>query len=333
MTQNYQAVWITRDADGNCSTAVAERQVEDLPADDVLVAVEYSSLNFKDMLSAQGHPGVTRNFPHQPGIDAAGVVVESSSPTLQPGDPVIVSGYDLGMGTPGGLGQYIRVPAGWVVPMPKGLNAREAMTYGTAGFTSALCIEKLLRMGAEPDNGTVAITGATGGVGTFAVSLLHQLGFTVAAATGKPDQAGWLRERGASEVFSRQELAEIDRPLSRPRFAHAVDTLGGEYLAKLLTTIDYGGSVACCGLAASPDLPATVMPFIIRDVNLLGVDCVEQPLAQKQKIWEKLGGAWKLGDLDTLVEEIGLKEVPAALQRIKDGQMVGRYLVRVSDQA
>jgi acrylyl-CoA reductase (NADPH) len=329
MSKNFQALWVTKTDGGEYQSQITERSTDDLPAGDVLVRVAYSSLNYKDMLSTQGHPGVTQKFPHQPGIDAAGIVEECSNGQFKPGDEVIVTGYDLGMNTAGGLGQYIRVPANWVIPMPTGLSAREAMSYGTAGFTSALCLDKLIQMGAAPGDGLVAVTGATGGVGVFAVSLLAKLGYQVAAATGKPESADMLRSLGATEVFARQELADIKGPLGAPRFAHAVDALGGEYLANLLTVIDYGGSVACCGLAASPGLPATVMPFIIRDVNLLGVDCVEQPLARKQATWSKLGSDWKLDNLDGLIEEISLEQVPESLDKIKQGTVVGRYVVNM----
>jgi acrylyl-CoA reductase (NADPH) len=329
MSNNYQALWVTKSDDGEFSTQIAERNTDDLPAGDVLIRVAYSSLNYKDMMSSQGHPGVTRKFPHQPGIDAAGVVEQCGNAQFKPGDEVIVTGYDLGMSTAGGLGQYIRVPVEWVIPMPPGLSAREAMSYGTAGFTSALCLDKLIQMGAAPGDGLVAVTGATGGVGTFAISLLAKLGFQVAAATGKPESADRLRSLGATEVFARQELADIKSPLGAPRFAHAVDALGGEFLANLLTVIDYGGSVACCGVAASGELPASVLPFIIRDVNLLGVDSVEQPWAHKQATWKKLATEWKLDNLDELVEEISLEQVPAILDRFKQGTVVGRYLVNL----
>jgi alcohol dehydrogenase len=328
-SRSYRALWVTKTEKGEFVSQIAERDISDLPKREILVRVEYSSLNFKDMLCTQGHPAVTRQFPHQPGIDAAGVVEQSSDDNFRVGDAVIVTGYDLGMNTAGGLGQYIRVPAGWVIAMPAGLNAKEAMSYGTAGFTSALCIDKLLRMGASPEDGMVAVTGATGGVGVFAIALLAKLGFSVAAATGKPETAAMLKALGATEVFPRQELLEMTELLEAPRFAHGIDALGGQYLANLLKAINYGGSVACCGLAAAPDLPATVMPFILRDVNLLGVDCVEQPLARKRATWEKLGGPWKLAHIDRMVEEITLQQVPDYLQRLKQGTAVGRYLVNL----
>jgi len=325
----YRALWITKTAKETFEQAVVERPVSDLPAGDLLVRVHYSSLNYKDMISATGRPGVTRNYPHQPGIDAAGVVEESAVPDFNPGDQVIVCGYDLGMNTFGGLGQYIRVPANWAVPTPPGLSGREAMIYGTAGFTAALCVDKLLRMGADPSGGEVAVTGATGGVGTFAIGLLSKLGFSVAAVTGKLESASHLNALGAQQIVDRSLLLESKRPLEKPRFAQGIDTLGGDYLANLLKLIDYGGSVAACGLAASSDLPTTVLPFILRNVNLLGVDCVELPLKQKAANWTRLGSEWKLDNLEIMAEEISLDQVPEYLDRMARGQVVGRYLVNL----
>ncbi|WP_461482210.1 oxidoreductase [Porticoccus sp.] len=325
----YQALWVTKTDAGIFEQVIADRPLAALPEGDLLVRVQYSSLNYKDMISATGRPGVTRNYPHQPGIDAAGIVQESTDAGFQPGDPVIVSGYDLGMNTAGGLGQYIRVPAGWAVAMPTGLTAREAMIYGTAGFTAALCIEKLLQMGAQPGAGDVAVTGATGGVGTFAIALLAKLGFSVAAVTGKLESASHLHNLGAHQIVDRSLLLDQKRPLEKSRFAHGVDSLGGDYLANLLKLIDYGGSVAACGLASSFDLHTTVLPFILRNVNLLGVDSVEQPLVRKVANWQKLGSVWKLEHLDDMAEEIALEQVPDCLDRMARGQVVGRYLVNL----
>ena len=330
MTTNFSALWVTKSDIGKYVPQIAKRQISDLPAGEVLVRVEYSSLNFKDMLSVQGHPAVTQQYPHPPGIDAAGVVEQSSNQNFVVGDAVVVTGYDLGMNTAGGLGQYIRVPSSWVIPLPAGLSTKEAMSYGTAGFTSALCLEKLIAQGATADGGAVAVTGATGGVGIFAVALLAKLGFSVAAATGKLESEKMLKDLGAAEVFDREELMQLPNLLEAPRFAHAIDVLGGEYLANLFKIIDYGGSVSSCGLAASPEIPTTVMPFIIRNINLLGVDCVEQPLTKKIEVWGKLASEWKLDNLDQLVEEITLSQVPDYLDRIKNGTVVGRYLVNMS---
>jgi len=328
--KHYRAFWVTKTEAGTFNQNIVERAIDELPAGDVLVRVQYSSLNYKDMISATGRPGVTRNYPHQPGIDAAGVVAESSVENFAPGDEVIVCGYDLGMNTYGGLGEYIRVPASWVVAAPPGLSGREAMIYGTAGFTAALCVEKLLQMGADPADGDVAITGATGGVGTFAIRLLSRLGFSVAAVTGKLETAAHLRALGAQQIVERNLLLEQKRPLEKPRFAHGVDTLGGEYLANLLKLIHYSGSVAACGLASSFDLHTSVLPFILRNVNLLGVDCVELPLSKKAANWARLGSEWKLDDLESMAEEIGLEEVPEYIDRMARGQVVGRYLVNIN---
>lgn len=327
--KNYRALWVTKTAAETFEQAVVERPLSALPEGELLVRVHYSSLNYKDMISATGRPGVTRNYPHQPGIDAAGIVEESTVPGFSVGDEVIVCGYDLGMNTYGGLGQYIRVPAQWAVAAPPGLSGREAMIYGTAGFTAALCIEKLLQMGAAPADGDVAVTGATGGVGSFAIKLLSKLGFKVAAVTGKLESAPHLNALGAQQIVERNLLLEQKRPLEKPLFAHAVDSLGGEYLANLLKLIRYGGSVAACGLASSFDLHTSVLPFILRNVNLLGVDCVEQPLARKAANWAKLGSEWKLDNLEGMAEEISLEQVPEYLDRMARGQVVGRYLVNL----
>ncbi len=326
----FKALQVTRTADGEFQSAVVERDTASLPAGDVLVRVQYSSLNYKDALSASGNPGVTRHFPHTPGIDAAGVIEASSVEGFAPGEEVIVTGYDLGMSTSGGFGQYIRVPAGWLVKCPAGLSLRESMLLGTAGLTAGLCVAKLLRAGFTPEDGPVLVSGATGGVGSIAVSLLAQLGCQVVAVTGKTEQADFLRRLGASEVVPRQALQEgTAKPLLKEQWAAAVDTVGGDILFNIVKSLRHGGSVACCGLTAGIDFQASVLPFILRGVNLLGVDSVEIPLADKAAIWDKLAGPWKITALEGLVEEIGLEQLPGAIQRILAGKMVGRALVRL----
>ena len=311
------------------SRAVVEREVEDLPAGELLVDVAYSSLNYKDALSATGNPGVTRNFPHTPGIDAAGRVAASSTPDFAVGDAVIVIGFDLGMNTAGGFAQKVRVPAAWVVRMPAGLDARAAMILGTAGFTAALCVEKLQVVGGmTPSAGPVLVTGATGGVGSVAVRLLAKLGYEVHAVTGKAAQHDFLRELGASAVVPREELlAGAERPLGREQWGGVVDTVGGTVLVNAIKALRYGGSAAACGLAASADLPATVLPFILRHVNLLGVDSVELPLPRKAQIWGKLAGPWRLHGLERLATSLTLEALSGAIDRILAGEMVGRALV------
>jgi len=326
----FQALQAERDEQGGFRQQVVSRELDSLPAGDVLVRVRYSSLNYKDALSATGNPGVTRNFPHTPGIDAAGEVEACATGDFAAGDAVIVTGYDLGMNTSGGFGQYIRVPAGWLVPLPSGLSLRDSMLLGTAGLTAGLCVDKLLKAEVSPDSGPVLVTGATGGVGTLAVALLAQLGFEVQAVTGKPEQAELLRQLGASEVLGRETLLEgTGKPLLKERWAGAVDTVGGEPLFNLVKSLRRGGSVACCGLTAGVNFQASVLPFILRGVNLLGVDSVEIPLAEKADIWRKLAGPWKIVALERLGHEIGLEDLPDEITRILAGQQVGRALVRL----
>ena len=324
----YRAMVVHREGDA-LVRRLETLNSETLPAGEVLIEVHYSSLNYKDGLSATGNPGVTRAFPHTPGIDASGVVLESAVPEFSAGDDVIVIGFDLGMGTAGGFGERIRVPADWVVQRPEGLSLRASMALGTAGFTAAECVDKLERMGGlSPAQGPVLVTGATGGVGSVAVMLLSQLGYEVVAVTGKADKADWLKSLGASEVLSREALAEgAGKPLLAERFAAAVDTVGGELLFNAVKSLRYGGSLAACGLVASPTIPATVLPFILRHVNLLGIDSVQWPLAEKKRLWGRLAKEWQLPSLETLVEPLSLETLSDALDRILAGEMVGRGLL------
>src|SRR5690606_11210951 len=326
----FKALQVSENAEGRFITQVVERNTADLPAGEVLIRVSYSSLNYKDALSASGNRGVTRNYPHTPGIDAAGTVAESSVSEFAPGDEVIVTGYDLGMNTAGGFGQYIRVPAAWVIKRPSGLSLREAMILGTAGLTAALCVDKLEQAGLEPGEAPVLVTGATGGVGSIAVMLLASLGYKVAAVTGKADQAEFLKGLGASQIVERAALQSgVEKPLLKEQWAGAVDTVGGDILFNVVKSLQRGASAACCGLTAGVGFQASVLPFILRGVNLLGVDSVEIPLVVKASMWDKLSLQWKLPDLDTLVQEIALDELPAAIERILAGQQVGRMLVRL----
>ena len=325
----FKALLVSEAADGGFQRQVVQRQISELADGELLIRVRYSSLNYKDALSASGNRGVTKLYPHTPGIDAAGVVEASSVSEFAAGDEVIVTGYDLGMNTAGGFGQYIRVPAAWAIKRPQGLSLREAMLLGTAGLTAALCVDKLERVGVSPQDGVVLVTGATGGVGSVAVMLLKKLGYRVAAATGKADQADFLRSLGADEIVSREELQQgVERPLLKERWAAAVDTVGGDILFNVVKSLRRGGSVACCGLTAGVGFQASVMPFILRGVNLLGVDSVELPLVVKASMWDKLSLQWKL-DLAPLTQEVALEALPAAIERILGGGMVGRVLVRL----
>ncbi len=327
---SFKALQVSEDGQGHFALRIVERAIDELPAGEVLIRVRYSSLNYKDALSASGNRGVTRQYPHTPGIDAAGVVEASSVAELKAGDEVIVTGYDLGMNTAGGFGQYIRVPAAWVIKRPQGLSLRDSMILGTAGLTAALCVEKLERAGLEPGVAPVLVTGATGGVGSIAVALLARLGYTVAAMTGKAEQGELLRRLGASQIVERSALqAGTEKALLKEQWGGAVDTVGGEILFNVVKSLQRGASVACCGLTAGTHFSASVLPFILRGVNLLGVDSVEIPLVEKASMWDKLSLQWRLPHLDELAEETGLQQLPDAIERILAGQQVGRVLVRL----
>lgn len=326
----FRALRVTEE-NGEYVPRVVERSLEELPAGDVVVRVEYSSLNYKDALSLTGNKGVTRKYPHTPGIDAAGTVVSSAVGRFEAGDRVIVTGYDLGMNTDGGYGELIRVPAGWVVPMPGHLDARSAMMLGTAGLTAALCVDSLLQVGIAPDQGEVLVTGATGGVGSIAVMLLALEGFSVVAGTGKADRTDWLKSIGAAAVIGRDELqAGADKAMLKERWAGVVDTVGGDILFNAVKATRYGGSIACCGLTAGPNFKGNVFPFILRGVNLLGVDSVELPIDFKVQMWEQLAHDWRLPQLASITEEIALVDVPAHAARILSAAVAGRVLVRVA---
>jgi len=328
MTTNTEfKAWRVEDVDGEYRGSEQTLSTADLPDGEVLIKVSHSSLNYKDALSASGNKGVTRSFPHTPGIDAAGEVVESKTGAPAIGTQVIVTGYDLGMNTAGGFGEYIRVPAAWCVPMATAWNARTAMIYGTAGLTAGLCVQKLLTMGAKPEQGKVAVTGASGAVGSVAVEILASLGFDVVAISGKADHSDALKSLGAKEVVGRDALAEDKKPMLKPVFANAVDTVGGNPLAELLKQILPGGSVSICGLVAGPQLNTTVLPFILRGVNLLGVDSVEIPLADKEAVWNKLSGEWKCPKTEASAKDISRAELDGALKAFLKGESAGKIVL------
>lgn len=327
----FKALLVSQDESSAFVRQVVERDTADLPAGELLIRVQYSSLNYKDALSASGNRGVTKQYPHTPGIDAAGVVAESSVGEFAVGDEVIVTGYDLGMNTAGGFGQYIRVPAAWVIKRPAGLSLREAMLLGTAGLTAALCVDKLEQAGLTPAAGPVLVTGATGGVGSIAVALLTRLGYNVAASTGKAEQGEFLRQLGAQQIVPREELQDgAGKAMLKERWAGAVDTVGGEILFNVVKSLRYGASAACCGLTAGMSFSGSVAPFILRGVNLLGVDSVELPLVVKASMWDRLSLQWKLGNLESLAEEVSLEQLPQAIEQILAVKLVGRVLVNLA---
>jgi putative YhdH/YhfP family quinone oxidoreductase len=325
--ETFRAMVVHEHEDGAFTREIEPRSLDDLPDGDLLIRVAYSSLNYKDALSATGNRGVTRNFPHTPGIDAAGTVIQSEVDTFAPGDEVIVIGYDLGMNTDGGFGEYIRVPAEWAVMRPADLSLRESMVYGTAGFTAAMSVWRLMMAGVEPAQGEVLVTGATGGVGSVAVALLALEGFRVVAATGKPEQADFLRDLGAAEVVHRDEVTDVSRPMLRTRWAGVVDCVGGDMLATALATVQYGGVVTACGLVGGHKLDTTVYPFILRGVSLLGIDSVHCSIQFRRELWSKLADAWKLPQLDRLTRTVGLADLEGEIDRILQGDQIGRVVV------
>ena len=328
--KTFKALVVEETSDGNFEKSIQQRNLSDLPDNDLLVEVHYSSLNYKDAMSASGNKSITKNYPHTPGIDAAGVVVSDKSGTFSEGQEVVVFGYDLGMNTAGGLGQMIAIPADWALPCPEALSLKEAMIYGTGGLTAALSIQKLEKMGAKPSDGPVAVSGATGGVGTISIAILSQLGYESIAFSGKPEQSEHLKELGATEVRHRDTINEVgNRPVGRPLWANAIDTVGGDYLANLLKQTKPGGAVTTCGLAASASFSMTVLPFITRAVSLLGIDSVFIPLEDKKAIWQRVATDMKLPNLEQYAEEITLEQTPEYLERFIDGKAVGRYVVNV----
>ena len=328
----FRAFLVEKNEDRTFTRSVVDRELDDLPAGELLIDVKFSSLNYKDALSATGNPGVTRSYPHTPGIDAAGTILESAVANFTAGDEVVVIGFDLGMNTSGGFGERVRVPAAWAVPLPQGLSLEEAMILGTAGFTAALSIHKLERAGMSPEGGPILVSGATGGVGSVAIKLLDQLGYEPHAVTGKEDQHEFLKSIGAREILSREDLeAGGDRPLLKERWGGVVDTVGGGMLFNAIKGLRYGQSAAACGLVNSPNIPASVLPFILRHVNLLGIDSVELPLTEKIEIWDKLAGEWKLTGLTELKKStFSLNTLSEAIETILDGEMVGRGVVDLS---
>ena len=314
--------------DDTFTRGVTELSRDDLPTDGALIAVEWSSVNYKDALAASAKGRVARISPLIVGIDLAGTVLESDAEWLEPGAPVIAHGYDLGVSRHGGFAELARVPSEWIVPLPSGLTLEEAMAIGTAGYTAALSVLALEAHGVTPDRGTVLVTGATGGVGTMAVSMLAGLGYEVAAGTGKPEAADYLRSIGAADVIDRAELTDASKPLLGAAWAGAVDCVGGVTLAHVLSRIAPGGAVAASGNTGGADLPTTVLPFILRGIALLGIDSVTTPIDSRRAVWERLGSDLKPGCLDEARHVVGLDGIEAVLDSILQGGVTGRYVVR-----
>lgn len=301
----------------------------DLAAGDVDIEVAWSSVNYKDGLAATADGKVARAYPLIPGVDMAGVVIRSADPAFAAGGEVIAHGYDLGVSHHGGYAEYARVPAGWVVPLPTGLSAREAMAIGTAGFTAALSVVELEARGLEPANGPVLVTGATGGVGSTAIAILSELGYEVWAVTGKTDERGWLGELGASGFLTREEVTAEGRPMEKERWAGAIDSVGAAALPYILRTLRRDGAVAACGNASGPELITTVFPFILRGVALLGIDSAYLAIDRRRRLWERLATDLRPRALGGRVTEVTLDTLEQALDAIRSGEARGRWIVRV----
>jgi acrylyl-CoA reductase (NADPH) len=324
----FKALVVERDGEEGFSRTVRTLELDDLPAGNLLVKVAYSSLNYKDALSATGRYGVTRHYPHVPGIDAAGTVMESASDEYRTGDEVLLGGFDFGVDAHGGFAGYARVPAGWAVRLPEGLTLLESAAYGAAGFTAAQAVMRLIDHGLRPEAGEVLVTGATGGVGSLAVAFLAKAGFQVAAGTGKPEAHDFLTGLGAAAIIPREELDDASgKGLLKGRWAGVVDTVGGNYLATALKSTRYGGAVAAIGNAASDEMKLTVYPFILRAVALYGIDSANVPPFRKGQVWEKMAGDWKPEGLEKLARVVTLEGLEAEIQRILRGGQVGRVVV------
>jgi putative YhdH/YhfP family quinone oxidoreductase len=314
--------------------AVQQRCISDLPPGEVLVRVKYSSLNYKDALSASGHRGVTKHYPHTPGIDAAGTVVHSTAPCWAPGDKVLCTGYDLGMDTSGGFGQYIRVPGEWLVRKPANLTLLECMQLGTAGFTAGLSIFALQANGVTPKSGPILVTGATGGLGTLSIMILKKIGYEVVAVTGKSSEHALLTSLGADRILDRAEaLKGHERPLLKAQWAGCIDTVGGNMLAAAIKSTNYEGVVTICGNAASSDLPLNVYPFILRGVHLIGIYSANCPMARRLLIWDKLANEWALPELSRICRMITLNQLDTEIQAMIDSKTKGRCVVNLEGMA
>lgn len=330
MSQTFRAFWVEEREPKQFATSIIERNIDDLPAGELLVRVHYSSLNYKDALSSIGNKGVTRKFPHTPGIDAVGEVVSCNDGAFAAGDTVLVTGFDLGMNTAGGFGQYIRVPSRWALPLPGGLSERESMIYGTAGLTAGLSVLALEEAGVQPGSGDILVTGATGGVGSLATAILARAGYKVVAATGKTAEHDFLRSLGAAEVIGRDAVTEnAERPLLTERWAGVVDCVGGPMLAAALKATRHGGAVTCCGLVGSPELPMNVFPFILRGVTLYGIDSAECSLDRRTRVWQRLAGDWRPDVLAALAHECTLDGLQDEIQQMLQGKPRGRTLVNL----
>jgi len=324
----FKAFRVFIDEKDKAYTKIIERSIDDLPEGEILIKVKYSSLNYKDALSSIGNRGITKEYPHTPGIDAAGIVVKSESSKFKEGDSVIVTGYDLGMNTDGGFSEYIRVPSEWPVPLPEGLTLKDAMVYGTAGFTAALSVKKVTSNGVE--KGKVLVTGATGGVGSTAIAILNKIGYEVIAATGKLEKEAMLEKIGASQVIHREKIdSSKDQLLLSGEFSAAIDTIGGNTLATAIKMVNYDGVVTTCGNVRGDTFESSIYPFILRGVHLIGIYSARCPRKLRLQIWKHLSSDWNIGILNQKVKEISLEDLPIAIEKMLSGKLSNRMIIKL----
>lgn len=328
--EKFKALWTEINEFGKAQTALQSLPFDTLKANQVLLKVSYSSLNYKDALSANGHKGITRQFPHIPGIDAAGVVISDPSKFFEIGEEVLVTGFDLGMNTHGGLSEYISVSKDWVIQKPKNLSLMQCMQWGTAGLTAAMALDQLQKNGIEVSKGPIIVSGATGGVGMVAVQLLTHLGYEVHALTQKKEHESFLNSIGSKVVlFADEFLQDTQRALYPQVYSGGIDTVGGDVLVKMLKSLQNGGAVAACGMAKDIEIPMQIYPFILRGAKLLGIYSADSPLTYKNEIWHRIANEWHT-DLSAISKEISLIEAPAYLEKMLLGQSFGRIVVKIN---
>lgn len=326
--EQFRAMVIDKDSRGDIHRQIRQCTLADLPPGEVLIRVHFSSLNYKDALAVTGHPGIVRHYPHVPGIDAAGHVAASNNSSIPVGARVLITGFGLGTEIWGGFADYIRVPAEWVLLIPSAMSIQESMSLGTAGLTAALCVEALLKNDVLPASGDILVSGTTGGVGSIVTAILAKLGYQVVALTRKASSESYLHQIGVSKVINHDQITkEGGRQLCKEEWTAAVDTLGGTILANILKHIRYGGSVAACGMASGTEFGTSVFPFILRGVNLLGIDSVQCPLLHRKALWEKLATEWKVSCLENITQTIRLDDVGSAVKSLLAGERLGRTVV------
>lgn len=329
MSGDFKALVVDK-TESDFTVGIKNISFNDLPAGEVVIKVAYSSINYKDGLASIPEGKIVRSYPFVPGIDLAGVVVSSDAPRYKEGDQVIATSYEIGVSHYGGYSEYARIPADWIIPLPENLTLKEAMIYGTAGLTAALSVQRLEENGLSPEKGKVLVTGATGGVGSIAIAILAKRGYGVVASTGKESEHDYLHKLGAKEVVSREEVYNGKvKALDKQLWAGAVDPVGGESLAAILSKIDYNGSVAVSGLTGGGNVPTTVFPFILRGINLLGIDSVYCPMEVRKPLWERMASDFKPEVLESISKEISIEELPQTLPFILQGQARGRFVVKM----